>query len=146
LLAPLGIRKTELLTDGVSGGTKDVDSAVEVGGLHEDVVGVEGGDGENADGGIGEGPGDGFEDAGERELEWAFDLEGAPIVVAGNVRRDEVAGGDDAEFVGSFSDGIEVATAGPGGDGGVRRKLADGEAIGEDGKIEFVHDRILILI
>jgi hypothetical protein len=83
----------------LSSGAKRVDGMIQVGGLHEDVIHIKGGDGKDADVGLGERPCHQFEHTGLGELQRSFDLEGMPVVVADNVSGDGVIGGNDAELV-----------------------------------------------
>lgn len=91
----------------VSGLGEGLTGAVQVGLLNEEVVGVVGGDCEEADVGFGEDGGKLGEDAGEAEVEGAEDFEAAPVGFGFWGVDGNVAGADDGEFVGGFSEEVE---------------------------------------
>ncbi len=110
--------------DIVTCGAKGGECPVEVLGLREDVIRVEGRNGEDADAGVGEGPREGGKDADEGEVERSRDAERAPAVAAGNracrhqgrraderllavrrAREDERRAEIDAAVVGDLADG-----------------------------------------
>ena len=77
--------------------------------LDQDVVGVERGDGEYRNAALGQGIEKRSQDSGQRECEWAFQLEAGPRRFTFCVLRSLIGGADDGEFFGGSRDGGEVA-------------------------------------
>ncbi len=76
--------------------------------FHEDVVGVEGREGEDTDAGLGERVEQGGEDTGEGKVEGTFDFEGAPARFLFSVPGGEDFGTNDGEFFGRARDRDET--------------------------------------
>ena len=131
----------------MAGGGEGGNGAVEVGGVNEEVVGVVGGDGEDADAGSGQRRGQGRDDANVGgEVEGAFDPQAAPVAVGDHSGGISGIGGDgglwadEGELVGSAGNGEETTGGGfgprPVGDGGIGFEAADSVDTGEQGKRE----------
>lgn len=119
----------------------------QVGLLNQEIVGVVGGDGEDAYVGGSQDGGEFGEDAGEAEVERSEDFEAAPVGFGFRGVNGDIAGADDGEFVGGFGEEVKGSREDSGGDGLVWAEAVDAVFVGEDLEGELVHGlRVSLLV
>ena len=93
----------------VAGRRQSLQRLTELFGLHQDVVGVVGGDGEDADPVLRQDPGDRGQDADEGEVQDAFYAEAPPAVLPlGGLRRRVLRPADEGDLLVGSPDEVEV--------------------------------------
>ena len=103
--------------------------------LDQQIISVEGGDGEDADASLREGSGQGGEDADQREVERAIDAQRPPATFGFYIGGDLRFFADDGEFVSGAGDRDKRARC-PRGNWRVGGEAADGEGSGQQGEID----------
>ena len=112
---------------------------------NEEIVGVVGGEGEEADVGIGEGGGESGEDAGQGEVEGALYLERTPAGLLSGGGDGDSAFTDEGELFVAAGDAEEAAAIEGIGDRACWREAVDREGLGQNCQGEGWHGGSLVL-
>ncbi len=123
------------LAELVAGGFERRHRLLEIFGAHQQVIGIEARNHENAHPGAGQRQRQRRHHPDQGEVERADHLDRPPVALARETLGDQVFAGDDRQLVAAAGGGIEGRAAkDPARQAGARMKTADTEALGEDGQ------------